>query len=61
MLRYEMERVEMAPLNCLCDPILANANLQSLCHLPLYLAHVTHATGRRTTSHKIAPPPCLIV
>ena len=49
----------MVSLNCLHDPILKNANIQSLFHLPLNLAHVTHAIGSHTTPHKIAPPLCV--
>jgi hypothetical protein len=37
---YDMRRVETIPFNCLHDPILKNAKIQSFCHLPLYLAHV---------------------
>jgi hypothetical protein len=42
----------MVPFNYLHDPILKNAKIQSLCHLPLYLAHVTHATVSRTIPQK---------
>ena len=61
MLIYDTRRVEMAPFNCLHDPILKNAKIQNLCHLPLYLAHVTRAIGSHTTPHKTSPPPSLIV
>ena len=44
MLEYDTRRVETVPFNCLHAPILENAKIQNLCHLPLYLAHVAHAT-----------------
>ena len=55
MLKYDMGRVEIVPFNCLHDPSLGNAKIHSLCHLPLYLTHVTHAMGRYTTPHKKIP------
>ena len=58
MLKYDTRRV---PFNYLYDPILKNVKIQTLCHLPLYLALVTHATGSHATPHKIALPSCLII
>ena len=52
MLKYDTRRFEMVPINCLHEPILKNAKIHSLCHLPLYLAHVMPATGSHTTPHK---------
>ena len=52
MLKYGTRRVEIVPFNCHHDPILRDAKIHSLCHLPLYLAHVTHATRTHTTPNK---------
>ena len=48
MLKYDTRNVETTSFNCFHDPILKNVNIQSFCHLPLYLAHVTHAMGSHT-------------
>ena len=41
--------VETIPFDCLHDPILKNAKIHNMCHLPLYVAHVIHAMGSHTT------------
>ena len=61
MLKCGTRKVERVSFNRLHDLILKNAKAHSLCHFPLYRAHVAHAMGSHTTTHYSAPPQRLVV